>query len=95
MAPRKKLPIAAPVEEPSKKRKPRVVNPTEEWVPLRLIAEEFHVTLRCIHRWRNDPKLGFPRIHSLNNIGYATRSDLRAFKERLAAGEPPKMRGRG
>ncbi|HEY8006046.1 MAG TPA: hypothetical protein VIE66_04415 [Methylocella sp.] len=80
-------------EEPSKKRKPLVINPEEEWVPLRVIAKEFHVTLPCVHRWRNDPKLGFPPIHSLNGVGYAVRSELRAFKARLAAGEPPKMRG--
>jgi hypothetical protein len=94
MAPRKKSPPAAPVETPSKKHKPVSLNPEDEWVPLRLIAKEFHVTLRCVHRWRTDPKLGFPRIHALNGIGYATRADLRAFKSRLANGEPPKMRGR-
>lgn len=98
MTPRDDMPPAAEPELPPpgelRRRKPITVAPEDEWVPLRKIAREFNTTLRTVHRWRNDPNLGFPPVHSLNGIGYATRSDLQTFKSRLANGEPPKMRGR-
>lgn len=45
----------------------------------------FRRSSMTIHRWSNDPKLGFPPIVKINKRNYRSARALEAFKERMAS----------
>jgi len=49
------------------------------------IADEFGKCTRTIKRWARDPKLGFPKLVTINGRLYASRKALEAWKAGMIA----------
>jgi predicted DNA-binding transcriptional regulator AlpA len=60
----------------------------DQLVPDSQVAKELGgVSSVTMWRWTKDPKLGFPKQIKINNRNYRSRSDLEAFKQRMASQE--------
>jgi hypothetical protein len=54
-------------------------------VPDPIVRREFGVTAMTIHRWTNDPELGFPPIIKVRKRNFRSRRALEEFKKGLIA----------
>jgi hypothetical protein len=54
-------------------------------VPDPEVWKEFGVTSMTLHRWTNDPDLGFPPAIKIRRRNFRSRRLLEAFKRRLIA----------
>jgi hypothetical protein len=54
-------------------------------IPNPAVARRYGVTLRTIHRWDNDPALGFPKPININGRLYRDSDELDAFDRQRAA----------
>jgi hypothetical protein len=52
-------------------------------VPFVVIRDELGVSSMSIHRWLNDPALGFPRPVLIRNRRYFFRDQIERFKDRM------------
>lgn len=58
----------------------------DQFVPDRIVANEFNVTLMTLWRWSRDPNLGFPPAIKIRRKNFRSRTEIEAFKERLLMG---------
>jgi len=60
----------------------RLEDDFDTFVPEARVREEFDVTAMTLHRWDNDPLLGFPSPITIRGRKYRSRKQLQEFKER-------------
>ena len=52
-------------------------------VPDKIVMAELGVGRMALHRWTNDPGLGFPPIIKIRTRNYRSRKALEEFKRRM------------
>ena len=54
------------------------------FLPARLVAARYAVTIRCIDRWEADPRLAFPRPVYLGRMRFWRVAELEAWEAEQA-----------
>ena len=55
----------------------------DDLVPDPVVQEELGIGRMALHRWTNDPGLGFPPIIKIRTRNYRSRKALEEFKRRM------------
>jgi hypothetical protein len=56
---------------------------SDEWVPDPQVLREFNISSMTLHRWDNDPTLGFPPKYTIRRHNFRSRKALEEFKRRV------------
>jgi hypothetical protein len=56
----------------------------QEHLPARSTAERYHVVLRTLNRWLENPKMDFPRPLVINGRRYFKKVDLETWERRVS-----------
>jgi hypothetical protein len=62
---------------------PGIPEDVDELIPDPQVQREFGITAMTLHRWTNDPALGFPAKIKIRDRNFRSRKQLEAFKQRM------------
>jgi hypothetical protein len=80
-----------PIDDDRPDNEPGEFDPaTDRRLPTKATAERYGVSTRTIERWRDDPKLNFPKPDNVNGRNYDWLSKLVRWDRQRAAAKPKK-----
>jgi predicted DNA-binding transcriptional regulator AlpA len=80
-----------PIDDDRPDNEPGEFDPAmDRRLPTKATAQRYGVSTRTIGRWRDDPKLNFPKPDNVNGRNYSWLSELVRWDHQRAAAKPKK-----